>query len=190
LVTTSNKEIIFQEGTDVYEAIQIKEYGGEDQLEWSPSQALRVRESGRQNHRDVVQPIDPKRAREPCDRHSLRFPFLPGSDFSGVVSSVGTDVESLHAGDEVYGYSLKEEPMRYIVIDADKVSRKPRTVSHIEAASLALVAQTALQMLDRAGVQKGQKVLIHGAGGAVGSVACRQHTIGGYCNRHSLGHQR
>jgi len=41
----------------------------------------------------------------------------------------------------------------------------------VEAASLALVAQTALQMLDRSGVQRGQTVLVHGAGGAVGGVA-------------------
>jgi NADPH:quinone reductase-like Zn-dependent oxidoreductase len=59
----------------------------------------------------------------------------------------------------------------FIAIDTDKVALKPKSVGHIEAASLALVAQTAIQMLDRAGVDKDRKVLIHGAGGGVGSVA-------------------
>jgi NADPH:quinone reductase-like Zn-dependent oxidoreductase len=59
----------------------------------------------------------------------------------------------------------------FIAIEADKVALKPKRLNHIEAASLALVAQTALQMLDRVGVQKGQTIRIHGAGGSVGSVA-------------------
>jgi NADPH:quinone reductase-like Zn-dependent oxidoreductase len=59
----------------------------------------------------------------------------------------------------------------FITIAADKIALKPKNATHIEAASLALVAQTALQMLDRAEVHRGQTVLIQGAGGAVGSIA-------------------
>lgn len=72
----------------------------------------------------------------------------------------------------MFGYSISGGAYaEYMAIDADKVAPKPKTLNHIESASLALVAQTALQMLDRFGVQKGQTVLIHGAGGAVGGVA-------------------
>ena len=58
----------------------------------------------------------------------------------------------------------------FIAIDAQKAALKPKNVNHVEAASLALVAQTAIQMLDPAGIGKGKTVLIQGAGGAVGSV--------------------
>jgi NADPH:quinone reductase-like Zn-dependent oxidoreductase len=72
----------------------------------------------------------------------------------------------------VIGYSMAGGAYaEFIATDADNVARKPKSVGDAEAASLALVAQTALQMLDRAGVKQGQTVLIHGAGGAVGGVA-------------------
>jgi NADPH:quinone reductase-like Zn-dependent oxidoreductase len=74
-------------------------------------------------------------------------------------------------GEEVIGYSMAGGAYaEYIAIDADKVALKPKSVGHIEAASLALVGQTAIQMLERAAVEKGKTVLIQGAGGAVGSI--------------------
>jgi NADPH:quinone reductase-like Zn-dependent oxidoreductase len=118
-------------------------------------------------------PIDPKRTSGNMRQvFRLQFPFVPGGDFSGVVDSIGENVHGFQRGDEVFGYSMPGGAYaEYIAIDADKVAPKPKTLNHIESASLALVAQTALQMLDRSGVQKGQTVLIHGAGGAVGGVA-------------------
>lgn len=120
-----------------------------------------------------LNPIDPKRTSGNMRQaFPLQFPFIPGGDFSGVVDSVGEGVTTLRTGDEVFGYSLAGGAYaEYIAVDADKAALKPKTLNHIEAASLALVAQTALQALDRAGVEKGQTVLILGAGGAVGSVA-------------------
>jgi NADPH:quinone reductase-like Zn-dependent oxidoreductase len=105
----------------------------------------------------------------------LQFPFIPGGDFSGVVDSVGDGVPQFRAGDEVWGYirgggSYAE----FIAADADKVAHKPKTLIHLEAAALALVGQTALQMVDRANIQKDQTVLIHGAAGSVGSVAVQE----------------
>ena len=120
-----------------------------------------------------LNPIDPKRASGDMRQvFPLQFPFVPGGDFSGVVDSVGESVDGFKPGDEVFGYSMAGGAYaEFIAIGADKVALKPKSLNHIEAASLALVGQTALQMLDRAGVQKGQTILIHGAGGAVGSVA-------------------
>jgi NADPH:quinone reductase len=157
-------------------AIQIKGYGGEEQLE-----LVDVPQAG--NEQVVVRiaatsfnPIDPKRTSGDMRQvFPLQFPFVPGGDFSGVVDSVGADVEGLKPGAEVFGYSMAGGAYgayaEFIVINADKVAPKPKRLNHVEAASLALVAQTALQMLDRAGAQKGQTILIHCAGGAVGSVA-------------------
>jgi NADPH:quinone reductase-like Zn-dependent oxidoreductase len=156
-------------------AIEIKQYGGEEQLEMvdvSPPKAGR----GQLVVRVLAtsyNPIDPKRASGAMRQiFPLQFPFVPGGDFSGVVDSVGEGVEGFRPGNEVFGYSMAGGAYaEYIAIDEDKVALKPKSLNHIESASLALVAQTALQMLDRSGVQKGQIVLIHGAGGAVGGVA-------------------
>ena len=156
-------------------AIEIKQYGGDEQLEM-----VDVSQPKAGKRQLVVRvlatsynPIDPKRTSGAMRQiFPLQFPFVPGGDFSGVVDSVGAGVEGFQPGDEVYGYSMAGGAYaEYIAIDEDKVALKPKSLNHIESASLALVAQTALQMLDRSGVQKGQIVLIHGAGGAVGGVA-------------------
>jgi NADPH:quinone reductase-like Zn-dependent oxidoreductase len=106
---------------------------------------------------------------------SLQFPFVPGADFSGVVDSVGEGVSQFRPGDQVWGYSSGGGAYaEYIAIDADKIGPKPKTLTHVQSASLALVGQTALQMVELAKIQKGQTVLIHGAGGAVGGAAVQE----------------
>jgi NADPH:quinone reductase-like Zn-dependent oxidoreductase len=161
-------------------AIQIKQYGGEEQLEM-----VDVPKPQAGKGQVVVRiaatsfnPIDPKRTSgDMLQVFPLQFPFVPGGDFSGVVDSVGEGVEGLKTGDGVFGYSMAGGAYaEFIVIGADKVGLKPKSLNHVEATSLALVAQTALQMLDRASAQKGQTILIQGAGGAVGSVAVQVHT--------------
>jgi NADPH:quinone reductase-like Zn-dependent oxidoreductase len=156
-------------------AIQMKQYGDENQLELVD---LAQPKAGKGQL--VVRilatsfnPIDPKRTSGKMrESFPLQFPFVPGGDFSGVVDSVGEGVRGYRPGEEVFGYSMAGGTYaEYLAIDTDKVSPKPKTLNHIGSASLALVAQTALQMLDRADVQKGQTVLIQGAGGAVGGVA-------------------
>ena len=59
----------------------------------------------------------------------------------------------------------------FIAIGADKVARKPATLGHGEAASLATVGETAMQALEQAHLKAGQTILIQGVGGAVGGVA-------------------
>lgn len=159
-------------------AIQANKYGGEEQL-----QLVDVPQPEPANNQALVRvfaatynPIDSKLlSGNMRQMMPLPFPFIPGGDFSGVVDSVGDGVPQFRAGDEVWGYlrgggSYAE----FIAADADKIAHKPKTLSHIETASLALVGQTALQMIDRADVQQGQSVLIHGAAGAVGSVAVQE----------------
>jgi NADPH:quinone reductase-like Zn-dependent oxidoreductase len=156
-------------------AIQMDDYGDEGRFKF-----VDVPQPKAANGQIVVgiaatslNPIDPKRTSGNMRQaFPMQFPFIPGGDFSGVVHSVGAGVTTLRASDEVFGYSLAGGAYaEYIAVDADKVALKPKTLNHIEAASLALVAQTALQMLDRGNVEKGRTVLILGAGGAVGSVA-------------------
>jgi NADPH:quinone reductase-like Zn-dependent oxidoreductase len=163
-----------QEG-EVMKSIQVRDYGNEEQLQLT--ETPRPEPGPKQVLVRIVatsfNAVDPKRVSGVMRQvFPLQFPFTPGGDFSGVVEAVGREVDSFRPGDEVFGYSMPGGAYaEYIAIDANKVALKPRSVGHVEAASLALVAQTALQMLDRAGVKSGQTILIHGAGGAVGSAA-------------------
>lgn len=103
-------------------------------------------------------------------------PAVLGMDFAGVVEAVGKGVTSYQKGDEVYGCAggLADLPgtlAEYMVADADLIARKPKNLSMEEAAALPLVGITAYEGLQRAGIRKGQKVLVHGGSGGVGHVA-------------------
>lgn len=94
-----------------------------------------------------------------------------GADLAGVVEQVGTDVKEFKPGDEVFGTTngawAEYAPGREV-----KLVAKPPNLSFEEAASVPIAALTALQALrDHGNVQPGQKVLINGASGGVGSFA-------------------
>lgn len=159
-------------------AIQINEYGGEDLLH-----VVDVPKPQAGTNQVVVRivaatfnPIDVKLTSGNMRQiRPLQFPFIPGADFSGVVDSVGEGVKDYKPGDEVFGCSSQGGGYaEFIAIATDKIAAKPKKLSHLEAASLGLVAQTAFEMIDRANVQRGQTVLIQGASGAVGSVAVQE----------------
>ncbi len=103
-------------------------------------------------------------------------PALLGMDFAGTVEAVGEDVQGFTVGDEVYGCAggLADLPgtlADYIVADAHLTALKPKNLSFREAAALPLCAITAYEGLMRAGIQKDQKVLVHGGAGGVGHIA-------------------
>jgi NADPH:quinone reductase-like Zn-dependent oxidoreductase len=103
------------------------------------------------------------------------LPLILGSELSGVVETVGPAVSGLKPGDDVYGATNPDFTgayAEYALASAAMVARKPQRLSHLEAASVPVVAVTAWQMLfDYAHVKPGQSVLIHGAGGNVGAYA-------------------
>ncbi|WP_145178468.1 zinc-dependent alcohol dehydrogenase family protein [Rubripirellula lacrimiformis] len=103
-------------------------------------------------------------------------PAILGMDFAGTVEAVGKGVHNYSVGDEVYGCAggLADLPgtlAEYIVADADLIAHKAKNLSMKEAAALPLVAITAYEGLVRAGIQAGQKVIVHGGSGGVGHVA-------------------
>jgi NADPH:quinone reductase-like Zn-dependent oxidoreductase len=106
-------------------------------------------------------------------RSGLRRPNAPnvGADVAGTVEAVGKDVEELRPGDEVFGsspYAWAE----YAPAREAKLVRKPPNVSFEEAGTVAVAGLTALQAVrDHGQVQPGQKVLINGAAGGVGTYA-------------------
>lgn len=104
------------------------------------------------------------------------LPAVLGMDFAGTVEAVGEGVTAFAPGDEVYGCAggladLQGALAEYMTADARLIARKPKTVSMRAAAALPLVGITAYEGLQRANVQAGQKVLVHGGAGGVGHVA-------------------
>jgi len=103
-------------------------------------------------------------------------PAILGMDFAGKIEVIGDGVNDYATGDEVYGCAgglanLPGTLAEYIVADTNLISHKPKNLSMREAAALPLVGITAYEGLMRAGIKKGQKVLVHGGSGGVGHVA-------------------
>ncbi|TXR46330.1 NADP-dependent oxidoreductase [Phyllobacterium endophyticum] len=104
-----------------------------------------------------------------------RLPLILGNDVAGVVVRVGSGVRRFKPGDEVYARPAQDRIgtfAEYIAMDEADVALKPNNLTMQEAASIPLVALTAWQVLvERANLQKGQKVLIHAGSGGVGTIA-------------------
>lgn len=97
-----------------------------------------------------------------------------GTVYSGEVESAGKQVKLFKAGDEVFGHTDMRfgAYAEYICVPADgSLALKPAAISHNEAAVVPFGGVTALHFLKKAAIQSGQKVLIVGASGAVGSAA-------------------
>jgi NADPH:quinone reductase-like Zn-dependent oxidoreductase len=96
---------------------------------------------------------------------------VPGTDIAGTVEAVGTRVQSLRPGDEVFGW-CSGAFAEYVRAPEDQLVEKPANLTFEQAAAVGVSASTALQLLrDDAKVQPGQKVLINGASGGVGTFA-------------------
>ncbi len=96
---------------------------------------------------------------------------VPGTDVAGTVEAVGKDVAGLRPGDEVFGWCTGAFA-EYARAPEAQFVRKPANLTFEQAAAVGVSASTALQLLrDGARVQPGQKVLINGASGGVGTFA-------------------
>jgi NADPH:quinone reductase-like Zn-dependent oxidoreductase len=105
----------------------------------------------------------------------VALPHTPGIDVSGTVEALGADVEGAGVGDRVIGFlpmAGDGASAEYVVAPAEILAPAPATVALVDAAALPLVGLTAWQALfDHAKLTVGQRVLINGAGGAVGGYA-------------------
>jgi NADPH:quinone reductase-like Zn-dependent oxidoreductase len=96
---------------------------------------------------------------------------MPGSDMAGQVEAVGSNVKEFRVDDEVFGFCVGGFA-EYACAREDLLALKPATLTFEEAAATPLAALTALQGLrDKGKIQQGQKVLINGASGGVGTFA-------------------
>ncbi|MBW3568566.1 NADP-dependent oxidoreductase [Candidatus Parcubacteria bacterium] len=111
------------------------------------------------------------------DAISLQFPVTIGADFSGVVSGMGAGVNEYKPGDEVYGSAIilgggSGAIAEFAAANTASIAKKPKSVSFEEAAALVLVGVSAVQALDgHIGLANGQKILIQGGAGGIGSIA-------------------
>lgn len=113
------------------------------------------------------------------------FPVIPGWDVAGVVEDVGPGVSEFQPGDEVIGY-FRDEILRHgtyaelVAGPVEAFARKPRRLSWAEAVGLPLPGLTAYRAIVRAlNVQENETLLIHGASGAIGSLAAQIALIRG-----------
>jgi NADPH:quinone reductase-like Zn-dependent oxidoreductase len=104
----------------------------------------------------------------------LKLPLGLGLDAAGIIEKVGSDVSYFKKGDRVYGVPnyLDGSYTEYLAAKADQFAFMPQTLGFTEAASLPACARMAWNgMIGKANVQAGQRVLIHGAAGGIGSLA-------------------
>jgi NADPH:quinone reductase-like Zn-dependent oxidoreductase len=110
-----------------------------------------------------------------CRAGHQRTSVIPGHEVSGVVAALGFGTAGVAVGDEVFGLTdqLRDgAAAEYVAVEARNVAPKPQTVDHVHAAAVPRAGLTAWQgLFDHGKLAKGQTVVIHGAGGAVGSMA-------------------
>jgi NADPH:quinone reductase-like Zn-dependent oxidoreductase len=116
---------------------------------------------------------------------------IPGHEFSGIVEAMGSKVDPGQIGGEVFGLNdwyAEGAIARYCLATPLQVATKPARLTHIEAASVPIGALTAWQgLIDRAGLQSGQRVLVHGGADAVGVYAISVGAAGRrICHYHRL----
>lgn len=129
-------------------------------------------------HVATINPFDYKLRRGYMkDMMPLTFPFTIGGDLSGVVVEIAKGVSNFNVGDEVFGqaYNLGGSTgsmAEFAAANVESVALKPKTINYVEAGSLPLVGCSAIQSLEQhINLQNGQKILIHGGAGGIGSVA-------------------
>jgi NADPH:quinone reductase-like Zn-dependent oxidoreductase len=102
-----------------------------------------------------------------------RTPTIPSHEVSGTVVGLGPDADGVAVREEVYGlidFDRDGAAAQYVTLPAAHLAARPRTVSHVDSATLPLAALTAWQALvDHAGLKPGERVLVQGGAGGVGS---------------------
>jgi alcohol dehydrogenase len=162
---------------------QINEYGGSEVIKINQSTSEPTVSSGKVLVTVKAAGVNPAdwKIREGGLQQlvSLQFPSTLGMDFSGVIKQVGEGVSpsDFKQGDEVYGQAGVVNGgsgafAEMALADRESIAHKPKKLSYPESAALPLVGVSAWwALVDEIGLSKGQKILIHGGAGGIGSVA-------------------
>jgi NADPH:quinone reductase-like Zn-dependent oxidoreductase len=158
-------------------AAYLEKFGGPEVLQYGdvPDPVAAAGEVVVDVHAATVNAADWKFRGGEYGRHAqVKFPQIPGRDFSGVVSAVG-DGADLKVGDAVFGVLGAGKEGTYcekLAIPAALVAKKPDGLSHINAAALALTGLTAINSVeDTLKLQRGEKILVQGGAGGVAGFA-------------------
>src|SRR5438094_2653577 len=122
----------------------------------------------------AVNPVDWKIREGLGEMFGLKPPLILGCEVAGTVETVGDNVEDFSPGHDVYGYlgAYSGGYAEYVAAPASEFVRKPKQIDFNTAASVPVAALTAWQgIFDHATLASGQRILITGASGAVGSMA-------------------
>ena len=169
-------------------AIRLHRRGGPEQLvyEDAPRPELGLGDALIRVHATGITPAELTWAEtySNCDG-SERLPAIPGHEVSGIVESVADGVSNELIGEEVYAltsFCRDGSAAEYVAVCATDLAPKPKKLDHIQAAAVPLSALTVWQALfDHANLAEGQRVLIHGAAGGVGTFAVQiAHWCGAY----------
>ena len=159
-------------------AIRIHAYGGPEQMQLEEAPVptcdtgdllVRVVAAG-------VNPIDWKLRSGAMAAHLPKpFPITLGSDAAGIVTAVGGSVTGFELGDDVFFYAEFARGgtyAEYVAVEANQVAKKPRTATFAAAAALPTPGQAAwTALIETAKIERGQRVLVHGGAGALGTTA-------------------
>jgi NADPH:quinone reductase-like Zn-dependent oxidoreductase len=158
-------------------AVRIHEYGGPEVLKYedAPKPLAGPGELLIRVHATSVNPVDWKiRAGYLQQMLKYKLPLIPGWDVSGIVEAAGPGTH-FKLGDAVYSrpdMSRDGTYAEYVAVKESEVALKPKSIDHTTAGAIPLAALTAWQALyEAAKISAGQKLLIHGAAGGVGTFA-------------------
>jgi NADPH:quinone reductase-like Zn-dependent oxidoreductase len=157
-------------------AIRFHEYGGPEvmKLEELPRPVPKADEILVRVLGWGVNPVDWKiREGLARSRINLPLPLIPGGDLSGVVEELGSSASGASVGQPVFAFiGLLGAYAEIVAVKPGITAPKPRTLDHVQAASVPLAALTAWQALfEHAQLKSGQRVLVHAAAGGVGGFA-------------------
>lgn len=156
-------------------AARIHSFGNSDQIkiEESPQPQIKKTDVLVRVHDAGINPIDWKIREGFMKTGSPHFPMTLGQDFSGEIVEVGSEVKGFKKGDRVFGIASGSYA-EYVSASPDKIALIPKTMDFETAASIPTAGLTAWQLvIAKAQVKANQTVLIHGAAGGVGSIACQ-----------------
>ncbi|MBY5420934.1 zinc-binding dehydrogenase [Rhizobium leguminosarum bv. viciae] len=163
--------------TNTMKAAVLTHFGGPNAFELRDVQvpAVGPRQVRVRVHATAINPLDYQIRRGDYADY-VPLPAIIGHDISGVIEELGAEVHEFTVGDEVY-YTPKifggaGSYAEQHVADVELVGRKPRNLTHLEAASLTLVGGTVWEAFNqRAQLKAGETILIHGGAGGVGTIA-------------------
>jgi NADPH:quinone reductase-like Zn-dependent oxidoreductase len=159
-------------------AAQVTQFGDNDVIQVSDTLPVPQPQADQvqvQVYAASINPFDIKTIRGKTMQ--MQFPYTPGGDFAGIVSTLGEGIADIKIGDVVFGSANFANRgsgsfAEFAIANVTSLAHKPQTLDFIHAASLPLVGSSAVQALEEhIGLTSGQKILIQGGAGGIGSIA-------------------